>query len=46
MMLISLGNGIPLRAGLDVGLGLRGMFPNEVYGPVSVSSYRLESEIA
>ena len=32
MMLISLGNGIPLRAGLDVGLGLRGMFPNEVYG--------------
>jgi hypothetical protein len=33
------------RAGLDVGIGME-IFPNEVYGPVLLSAYQLESAVA
>ena len=46
MMLKCLLNAIPLRAGIDVDDGLRGMFPREVYGPVLLKAYELESESA
>lgn len=46
VMLTSMGNGVPLRAGIDVGLGVRGLFSREVYGPVAVNAYTLESQIA
>ena len=46
MMLTCLANTTPLRAGIDVGDGLRGMFPREVYGPVTVSAYDLENKYA
>ena len=46
MMLTCLANTIPLRAGIDVGDGLRGMFPREVYGPVTLNAYDLESKSA
>ena len=46
VMLIGLGQGIPARAGIDVGPGLTGAFDDEVYGPVFLSAYRLESEKA
>lgn len=45
LMLISLAAGTPLRAGIDVGNGLD-VSDNEVYGPVLVRAYRLESKIA
>ena len=46
MMLKCLSHSIPLRAGIDVGDGLRGMFPREVYGPVLLKAYELESKSA
>ena len=46
MMLNCLALGIPLRAGIDVGLGVRGLFPQEVYGPVLSEAYQLESTVA
>jgi hypothetical protein len=44
--LVALSHGIPLRAGLDIGLGLTNMFPNELYGPAMVKAYTLESKVA
>src|SRR5207247_7066663 len=38
-------HGISWRAELDVGIGME-IFPNEVYGPVLVSAYTLESTVA
>ena len=46
VMLIGLGHGIPARAGIDVGPGLTGAFGDEVYGPVFLSAYTLESKKA
>ena len=46
VMLIGLGHGIPARAGIDVGPGLTGALDDEVYGPVFLNAYRLESEKA
>ena len=43
--LSALQQGIPLRGGIDVGLGTE-MFPNEVYGPALLNAYRLESQAA
>lgn len=45
LSLNSLQQGIPLRAGIDVGLGME-MFPNEVYGPALLNAYHLESQVA
>ena len=45
MSLSALQQGIPLRGGIDVGLGTE-MFPNEVYGPALLNAYRLESQVA
>ena len=47
VMLIALGRGIPLRAGIDAGTGMIGMLDNdEVYGPVFLSAYALENSKA
>ena len=46
VMLIGLGHGIPTRAGIDVGPGLTGALDEEVYGPVLLNAYRLESKKA
>ena len=46
VMLIGLGHGIPARAGIDVGPGLAGALDDEVYGPVFLNAYRLESKKA
>lgn len=40
-----LAKGIPLRCGVDVGIGME-MNPNELYGPAVKNAYRLESQIA
>lgn len=45
LSLEALRQGIPLRGGVDIGLGVE-MFPNEVYGPALLSAYRLESQVA
>jgi hypothetical protein len=45
LSLIALSQGIALRGGVDIGLGIQ-IFPNEVYGPVLVSAHRLESQVA
>lgn len=45
LSLESFAQGIPWRAGLDVGIGME-IFPNEVYGPVLLSAYTLESTVA
>lgn len=45
MSLIAMTGGIPLRGGVDVGLGLN-LFHNEVYGPVLVSAHDLECRVA
>ena len=45
LSLAALQQGIPLRAGIDVGLGME-MFPNEVYGPALLNAYHLESQVA
>ena len=45
LSLNSLQQEIPLRAGIDVGLGME-MFPNEVYGPALLNAYHLESRVA
>lgn len=45
LSLYSLQQGIPLRAGIDVGLGME-IFPNEVYGPALLNAYHLESQVA
>ena len=37
--------GIPIRGGVDVGVGVD-LYPNEIFGPVTVSAYTLESKIA
>ena len=37
--------GIPVRGGIDIGVGVD-LYPNEVYGPVAASAYKLESEVA
>lgn len=36
----------PIRAGLDVGVGISHLLEGEVYGPVTVSAYELESRVA
>ena len=46
VMLIGFSHGIPTRAGIDVGPGLTGVLDEEVYGPVLLNAYRLESEMA
>ena len=46
VMLIGLCHGIPTRAGIDVGPGLAGVLDDEVYGPVFLNAYRLESKKA
>jgi hypothetical protein len=43
--LIAMTGGIPLRGGVDVGLGLD-IFEDEVYGPVLVNAHHLECKIA
>ena len=43
--LIAMAGGIPLRGGVDVGLGLD-IFEDEVYGPVLVNAHHLECKIA
>jgi hypothetical protein len=43
--LVALSRKIPLRGGIDIGLGVD-MLPNEVYGPVLVDVHRLESAVA
>ena len=43
VMLIGLCHGIPARAGIDVGPGLTGALGEEVYGPVFLNAYKLES---
>ena len=45
MSLGSLAQGIPWRAGIDVGIGME-IFPNEVYGPALLNAYTLESTVA
>jgi hypothetical protein len=45
LSLASLAQEIPWRAGIDVGIGMQ-IFPNEVYGPVLYSAYKLESTVA
>jgi hypothetical protein len=40
-----LAQGIPWRGGIDVGIGME-IFANEVYGPVLLSAYSLESTAA
>jgi hypothetical protein len=45
LSLAALQQGIPLRAGIDIGLGTE-MFPNEIYGPALLSAYRLECTVA
>jgi hypothetical protein len=40
--LLALADGIPLRGGVDIGLGLD-IFPNEIYGPAFLSAYDLVS---
>jgi hypothetical protein len=45
LSLASLAQEIPWRGGIDVGIGTQ-MFPNEVYGPVLLSAYKLESTVA
>lgn len=45
MSLIAMTGGIPLRGGVDVGLGLD-LFDNEVYGPVLVNAHDLECRVA
>ena len=41
----SVAQGIPWRAGIDVGIGVQ-ILPNEIYGPVLLSAYSLESTVA
>ena len=43
VMLTGLCHGIPARAGIDVGPGLTGALGEEVYGPVFLNAYKLES---
>lgn len=43
--LTAMGIGIPLRAGIDIERGTD-LFPNEVYGPVLINAYRLETTVA
>lgn len=43
--LVALSLGVPMRAGIEVGLGLD-VFEDEVYGPVIVDAYNLESMVA
>jgi hypothetical protein len=43
--LVALSRRIPLRGGIEVGIGVD-MFPNEVYGAVLVDVHRLESQVA
>jgi hypothetical protein len=45
LSLASLAQEIPWRGGIDVGIGTQ-IFPNEVYGPVLLSAYKLESTVA
>lgn len=45
LSLRALADGIPLRGGIDIGLGMQ-IFPGEVYGPVLLSAYRYESKVA
>ena len=45
LSLESLAQGIPWRAGIDVGIGME-IFTNEVYGPALFSAYMLESTVA
>ena len=45
LSLLSLAQGIPWRAGVDVGIGME-VFPNEVYGPALLNAYTLESRMA
>jgi hypothetical protein len=45
LSLAALQQGIPLRAGIDVSLGME-LFPNEVYGPSLLNAYHLESQVA
>lgn len=45
LMLISLSSSVPLRGGFDVQVGMD-LYPDEVYGPVLESAYRLESDAA
>ena len=45
LSLSSLAAGIPLRGGVEIGLGFD-LFPNEVYDPVLVSAHNLESRVA
>ena len=45
LSLAVLRQGIPVRAGADVGLGVE-MFPNEVFGPALLNAHRLESQVA
>jgi hypothetical protein len=45
LSLASLAQEIPWRGGVDVGIGTQ-IFPNEVYGPVLLSAYKLESTVA
>lgn len=45
LSLESIAQGIPWRAGMDVGIGMN-IQPNEVYGPVLLSAYSLESTVA
>ncbi|MEK6756599.1 MAG: hypothetical protein AABZ02_10660 [Bacteroidota bacterium] len=45
LSLLSLAQGIPWRAGVDVGIGVE-ILPNEVYGPALLSAYTLESRMA
>lgn len=43
--LAALGAGVPLRGGIDVGIGCD-LFPGEVYGPALATAYALESKKA
>lgn len=45
MWLISLGEGNPLRGGIEIGLAID-IEPTEVYGPALVEAHRLESKVA
>ena len=38
--------GIAIRTGVDAGYGIGGLFEHEVYGPVALSAYELESKVA
>lgn len=45
MMLVSLAEGVPVRGGIDIGIGTE-CFGEEIYGPVLSSVHWLESEVA